>query len=165
MTQKSRPAKKPIRTWIIALVVLLACSAAAAVAIARNRAPLLRFTPSVYANPDPHGCLGAVGVYFTFYANLTKPPTSKAEYQRIARANTPTKVRLEIGGTTYSPTLDRGTSLIGNEQVDWNFRTVKVSTTTAHSLIGKRATIHYRLGRAARTQTTTVADGRCKSLI
>jgi hypothetical protein len=138
----------------------------AAVAVAKHQPPRLTFSADVLANPDPQGCMGQVGVYTDLSANLTKPPKSKAEYERIARANTPTNARLRVGSTAYPLSLNRSTSLIGNQQIIWSFRPVKISATTATMLIGNHATMNYTVGgRTVTTRTTTIQDGRCKSLI
>jgi len=61
--------------------------------------------------------------------------------------------------------LDRGTSLLGNEQVGWNFKPVRLSQAVVASVIGRHATIRYKIGGKSHTAATVVADGRCKSLI
>jgi hypothetical protein len=145
--------------------VLLVLIGAASVAFAAHGQRKLAFVAYVAANPDPHGCLGGTGLYVDLQANLAKPPNSVAEFQKIAAENVPSSPVLIVARTSYPLTLERSTSLIGNQQVGWNFRRVDVSATRAKQLIHARAAIRYRIGSQSFTAKTQIDDGRCKSLI
>jgi hypothetical protein len=154
-------------SWRIAigLAIILILAGATIAYAAQHRLQKLTFRPFVAANPDPHGCLGAPGLYVDMIAYLKKPPKSVAEYNKLAATNIPTGANLTVGGSTYRLSLDRRASFVGNEQVGWEFRSIAVSKAVASSLIGKRAVFRYKIGSKSIATSLAVVDGRCKSLI
>jgi hypothetical protein len=151
------------RKWLllgICVVVLLIVTGAAYAV--RHRPVHLMFSAWVAANPDPHGCLGATGIYAELDARMPKPPESAAAYQEIAKENRPTDIWIQLGQTSYPLIIDQDSSVIGNEQVDWAFRPVSLRSTSAASRIHVRATIRYTLNGRPKTATTIVEDGRCQ---
>jgi hypothetical protein len=165
MVSRRRVRKQRLTQLLVGTaVVILPLTASAALAPPHSRLRLV-FSAYIAANPDPHGCLGSTGLYADLQANLKKPPDSVAEYQKIASANLPTSVTLIAGHMTYRLTVDRSSSVIGNQQIAWSLRSVRLSSIRAAQLVHTRATVRYKLGGRVVRITAKIDDGRCKSLI
>ena len=157
--------KRRLRSWIAAGMATVLVLAVASVTYAMQHRQVLTFGPFVAANSDPKGCLGGPALYFDMIAYLKKPPTSVAEYNKLAATNTPSGTTLGVGGSTYRLSLDRSASFAANEQIGWEFRSLALNRAAASRLIGQAAVVRYKIGRKSIVARTKVVDGRCKSLI
>lgn len=124
--------------------------------------PRLIFRGDTVANAISAGCYGPVGLYAGIDA-IAPSRLSPGGVKRAARASRPAGAQIRINGKRYRLVIDRKVSGMAYHRVWWTFRRVRTSKSAARKLIGKTASISYRVGR--RTYTTKrarVRDGNCE---
>ena len=149
------------------LVATLAGTVAVVVPIdtslqAAGKTGRLAFRGYTVANETKGGCYGPVGIYASIDARAPKRLSSTG-VKRLAKASKPRRVRVRVSGRSYRLAIDKRVSGVAYHRVWWTFKRVRISKGTARKLVGKKASISYKIGsKTYTTKRAKVRNGSCE---